>query len=272
MRCLPFSSLLLAASAAAATPAPVSIGTARGLQALFVAEAGEVEVLEKAGANPPGHYFHPLSMPGGPLTELFPADHVHHRGLFWAWRQVLVDGKPAANSWLMTGLKFRSMGVSRSHDGTRLEAVGRWRVDGDEVLEERLSARVTGTTMTLDLGLTPLVPGLSLGGSPDDKGYGGLSLRLVHSDRLRFEGGGRVVAPAVGPVAAGPDVRMTWDAGTPVPVVAVRMACTADGAPVTMWVLRREHSMQNCVWPGPQPVSLPMGRTVRLGLKLVVEP
>lgn len=265
------AAILLAAGAAGAAPAPVTIGLPGALTATFVPEAEKSAVTE-AGASPPGHYFHPISTPRGVLTELFPPDHVHHRGLFWAWRQLLIDGKPVANSWLMTGMKFRSMGVTRSHDGTRLEAAGRWRVGGRDVLEERLSARVAGNVLILDLGLTPMVPGLSIGGSADDKGYGGFSLRLVHSEALRFESGGRVLAPEAGPVEAGPELRMTWDSGTPAPAMAVRMACSIDGKPINRWILRRELSMQNCVWPGRDPVPLPMGKVARLGLRLTVEP
>ena len=260
------------AGAASAEAPPVSIATAGGLSATFVSETPDTPALKAVGASPPGHYFHPVSTAKGVLTELFPADHVHHRGLFWAWRQVMVEGRPVANSWLMTGLEFRSQGVTRSSDGTRLEAVGRWHVAGRDVLEERVSARVAGQNLEVDLKLTPLVPGFALGGSPDDKGYGGLSLRLVRSDALRFESGGRVLTPQAGPVEAGPELRMTWDSGTPTPATAVRMACAIDGKPIRHWILRRELSMQNCVWPGREAVPLPMGKTVLLSLRLTVEP
>lgn len=259
------------ADAAGATPPPVTLGLPGGLRATFVPEALQTPVLETAGASPPGHFFHPISTPEGALTELFPADHVHHRGLFWAWRQLLIDGKPVANSWLMTGMTFRSIRVSPGADGTRLEAVGRWQAGGRDVLEERLSAWVTGNKLILQVGLVPLVPGLSLGGSPDGKGYGGPSLRLVHSDALRFESEGRVLTPQAGPVEAGPELRLTWDKGTAVPARAIRLACSVDGKPIHRWILRRELSMQNCVWPGREAVALPMGQVTLLSLRLTVE-
>ena len=38
-------------------------------------------------------YIHPLySLDGEVLTEDFPADHLHHHGLFWAWPAVEVRG------------------------------------------------------------------------------------------------------------------------------------------------------------------------------------
>jgi hypothetical protein len=40
------------------------------------------------------HYIHPLWAPdGAALTEDFPADHLHHRGVFWAWHQVWIGDK-----------------------------------------------------------------------------------------------------------------------------------------------------------------------------------
>ena len=35
------------------------------------------------------NYIHPLyDLEGNVLTEDFPSDHRHHRGIFWAWHQV----------------------------------------------------------------------------------------------------------------------------------------------------------------------------------------
>ena len=42
------------------------------------------------------NYFHPLyDLDGQVLTEDFPKDHIHHRGIFWAWHQVRINGKRA---------------------------------------------------------------------------------------------------------------------------------------------------------------------------------
>jgi hypothetical protein len=36
-------------------------------------------------------YLHPVWTPGGTIvTDDFPADHYHHRGIFWAWPRVKV--------------------------------------------------------------------------------------------------------------------------------------------------------------------------------------
>jgi hypothetical protein len=263
--------LLLAAPLAAA-PDGITLGTPGALQATLVSTPTPDARLASVGASAPGHYLHPLVAPGGLLTALFPADHVHHRGLFWGWRQILRDGKPVANGWLLTGLEMRSLGATRSADGRKASSRLRWSIAGEDVLEEQVSVGVEGMALTLELRLLALVPGLSLGGSPDAKEYGGVSLRLVHGDRLRFESGGRAVAPAPGPVEAGPELRFSWDTGTPAPARAFSLACTAGGRPITRWVLRRELSMQNCVWPGSTPVTLQPGEPVILTARLSVEP
>jgi hypothetical protein len=43
------------------------------------------------------NYFHPVyDLNGNVITEDFPEDHLHHRGIFWAWHQILI--KTNANS------------------------------------------------------------------------------------------------------------------------------------------------------------------------------
>src|SRR5690606_39602537 len=46
------------------------------------------------------HYIHPLwNVDGMVLTEDFPADHLHQRGIFWAWHQILIDGQRSGDGW-----------------------------------------------------------------------------------------------------------------------------------------------------------------------------
>ena len=47
------------------------------------------------------NYFHPLyDLDGNVLTEDFPKDHIHHRGIFWAWHQVRINGKTVQDQWV----------------------------------------------------------------------------------------------------------------------------------------------------------------------------
>jgi len=46
------------------------------------------------------NYIHPLyGLYGEILTEDFPADHLHHRGVFWAWHQVWLGDKKLGDGW-----------------------------------------------------------------------------------------------------------------------------------------------------------------------------
>lgn len=264
--------LLAPVAAAEADGPPITIAVPDGLSATLVAIGPEDERLTKAGSNRPGHYFHPILINGRPLTELYPADHIHHRGLFWGWRQVIIDGKPVANNWLMTGMAIRQHHAKVSKNGRTLTSVAVWSVDGRDIVQETLKGSVKGNTLDLTVELRALVSGLAIGGSPDDKEYGGISLRLVHSDRLNFESAGRSVTPTPGPVLADSTMRMTWDKGVAAPAQSISLSCTVDRRPISRWILRRETSMQNCVWPGRAAVPLPIGKPVLLGATLSVEP
>ena len=46
------------------------------------------------------NYIHPLwGIDGTVLTEDFPSDHLHHRGIFWAWHQVWIGDKRIGDPW-----------------------------------------------------------------------------------------------------------------------------------------------------------------------------
>ena len=53
-------------------------------------------------------YIYPLYTPSGvEVLDDFPADHFHHRGLFWAWPVVEIGGKKY-DGWMMHGLTVRA--------------------------------------------------------------------------------------------------------------------------------------------------------------------
>src|ERR1035437_28134 len=52
-------------------------------------------------------YLHPVYAPDGTLlTDDFNKDHPHHRGIFWAWEVVTVDGK-TDDVWTVKGFRQR---------------------------------------------------------------------------------------------------------------------------------------------------------------------
>ena len=48
------------------------------------------------------NYIHPLyGLDGAVLTEDFPEDHLYHRGIFWSWHQVYINGQRMGDPWLL---------------------------------------------------------------------------------------------------------------------------------------------------------------------------
>lgn len=231
------------------------------------------------------NYIHPLYAPDGAiLTEDRPAVLPEQRGLFWAWRQVRLNGQTVADGWAMKGLTFFVR--QTNFDGERggagvLTLQVDWIVNSRpelvfvarEVTKVRIQPLKDGTRrIDIETTLTPLVDGLSLGGSDDAKGYGGFALRLVSPERLVFGSDGRAVAPADTPVTAGASMGFSWPGQPGLSKWAVGLACKADGRPISQWILRRVPSMQNCVWPGRVPVALARGKPLRLQSTVIVRP
>lgn len=282
--------------AAPETPPAPPVTPLPRVDAVFAAEGvtitdGGKSVLfyRTAPADPhePGrvNYVHPISAPDGTvLTEDRPADHLHQRGAFWSWHQVLVDGKTVADGWFMKGLTFHvreKRFKSDSAGGGTLVVNADWIVNSapevNYVARETTKVRVYplkdgARRIDFDTVITARSDTLGLGGSDDVKGYGGFSVRLIKPDRLTFGSGGKTVVPAVEPVEAGKAMGFAWTPGGGSPAWTVGLACKANGAPITRWILRKELSMQNCVFPGRAPFVLKKGETLRLQSTLILRP
>ncbi len=108
-------------------------------------------------------YFHPVSTPGGTVvTEVAPADHPHHRGIFlgfvevggaargdfWGW------GEPAPTA----GRRIVNQSIEAPQPAlgsARFRALNEWQVDGKRLIREDLRASIgfhDGATM-IDLAM-----------------------------------------------------------------------------------------------------------------------
>ena len=100
---------VLAAAAIVAAPVEqAAVRITKDAQGYWFSE-GETKVLfyqAERKALPDGqaarsNYFHPLyDLDGNVLTEDFPKDHIHHRGIFWAWHQVRINGTTVQDQWV----------------------------------------------------------------------------------------------------------------------------------------------------------------------------
>lgn len=229
-------------------------------------------------------YVHPLhSVAGAVITEDAPADHLHQRGVYWAWRRILVDGVRVADGWVGDRLTLevtRRVALDRSDGSAQVEARALWRVPlGGEtaaIVEENSSIRVFPVAgghrrVDVEVRLRALRRGVAIAGTDDEKGYGGLSMRFAHGPEVQLAGDGRVLHATPAGMEAGKSVEFTWPARSPPWPARVTARCTVDGRPWTRWVLRQEPSMQNCAYPGAGPVELPTDRDLVLAVTLDIE-
>ena len=233
------------------------------------------------GKWPRANYVHPLyDLDGNVLTEDFPDDHGHHRGIFWAWHQVIANGKPVGDAWLCRDFAWdvQSTQVRRRAGFVSIFARVHWTspdfVDNagnkqpfaEEATTIRVHSLVKGRRLIdFDIRIQPLVDGLRIGGSDDVKGYGGFSPRIRLTPEQSFVSEIGRVEPQKLALEAG-----TWmDISDGKVGVAILTHPTNPNHPQP-WILRRGRSMQNAVYPGRTPVAIPRGKPLALRYRLVV--
>jgi hypothetical protein len=131
-------------------------------------------------------YVHPLyGLDGEVLSDDFPRDHYHHRGLFWAWPHVRVAGQHY-DLWMIQGIKQRfERWLVRDEAATAatLAVESGWYVGDRKMVQERIWLRVypvTDDTRCIDVDCywIPVDEPLTLAGAAG-KSYGGLTLRYA---------------------------------------------------------------------------------------------
>lgn len=263
-------------------------------QGVLLSEAGKkVLFYQRAPKSIEGkftrsHYLHPLyGLDGEVLTEDFPADHRHHRGIFWAWHQVWVGVVRAGDPWACRDFQWdvQSVETRLGDDGTaELQARVHWKSPAitdptgemrplvDETAVIRIHpAEADARAIDVSFRLRALVPDLRIGGSDDEKGYGGFSTRIVLPDDLRFVSSAGQVEARTMQVEAGPwmDMVGTFNKDEGVGGLAILCHPTLPGH-IQPWILRTRHSMQNAVWPGRHPVELRQDRPLAFNYRLLL--
>lgn len=290
-------SFLTATILALASPVLADPAIGKRVDAVFaddtvtLTEAGKtVLVYRTKPINPatePGraNYISPLYAPDGTaLTEDKPGDHPHQRGVWWAWMKVQADGKLVADGWYMKNLAYsvrEKRFLGDAEGGGTLTVEVDWIVNsGDEL--SFVAREVTKVTvrplksgvrrLEFDTTITSRLDALGLGGSEDDRGFGGFSIRLVDPEHLTFVSGGKTLVPNGAVLDAGQSMGFAWSGGSNSPAWTVGLACKANGQAVTRWMLYDVRSMQNCVFPGRAPMILKKDQTLRLQETVIIRP
>lgn len=259
-----------------AVESPQGVTILEGIRPVLTYQRATVS---QGGKWPRANYVHPLyDLDGEVISQDFPADHGHHRGIFWAWHQVLVGDQSLGDAWACLDFQWdvQELNVSTTADQAQLVATTLWKspgllgADGQPLpcVREQTTIVVHSSEenvrwIDFDIQLWALLDQVRIGGSDDAKGYGGFSPRIKLSDDLQFRGSGGLIEPQVEAVAAGAWVDISNDHGG----VLIMTHSQNPGFPQP-WILRRSSSMQNAVFPGRQPIELSRTEPLRLRYRL----
>ncbi len=240
------------------------------------------------GAYRRADYVHPLyGLDGRVLTEDFPDDHPHHRGVFWAWHQVLVGDSALGDGWLGQDFEWDVRAATTAptvSEALLLQAQTYWQsprwtdAEGEQVpfLSEQVQITIHPRqtrfrVLDFRISLLALVPNLRIGGSDDEKGYGGFSVRMQLPEDIRFAASPGEVTLANEAVTAGPWMNISGalsndeqNAGI---VIISHQTNPTHPEP---WILRKSASMQNAVYPGRDPVAVSEQDPTVLQYRLVI--
>ena len=247
---------------------------------VFVYNHGTISGEKAPGRYDRANYLHPVYAPGGAmLTEDFPEDHYHHRGVFWAWPHVRVGGEEYETWVPSSGVTYRHLRWMKKEVGAEraeLVAMNGWFTDGQKIMDERLKITAHAAAdgrRAIDFEFTwsPADRAVTLQGRAEPKkSYGGFTFRF--NTRVREDDGippskVRVTTPRG--VSDGDMVneRLKWaDLAAAFPGAegqsgaAVFISDTHPDYPPT-WLTRHYGAL--CVgWPGVEPRTLEPGESV----------
>lgn len=229
------------------------------------------------------NYCHPVyGLDDQVLTEDFPADHLHHRGIFWAWHQVYVGNVPMGDMWACQDFTWdihRVQILPSQPDAAALKASvywksSRWQEGRELFAQETVTIRVHETVhdtrlIDFDIEILALVEGMRLGGSNNVKGYGGFSTRIVLPKDIRMSDPNGPVTPQNTAVAAGDWMNFSGTFGDTPSNFAILVHPSHPGHP-RAWILRKSGSAQNLTYPGREPIPVSTRTPLVLRYRLVL--
>lgn len=240
------------------------------------------------GAYTRNNYLHPLwTLDGEVLTEDGPEDHLHQRGVFWTWHQTYVRGERLGDAWACEDFVWDVVqsDIEELDSGSKaLEVEVLWKSplwldEGGKqkpVVKETTRIIVPPAdamyrAIDVEISLLALDEEVRIGGSEDEKGYGGFSARIKMPDDLLFRGPGGMIEAQTTQVESGPWVNFEGAFGSSgkKSSLAILVHPLNPGG-VDKWILRKTGSMQNPVFPGREPVLVPRDDPILLRYRLIV--
>lgn len=234
------------------------------------------------------NYIHPLyGLDGQVLTEDFPKDHPHHRGVFWAWHQLWLSDMKIGDPWATQDARwdvYDAKILTPDSKSRALQLGVYWksplRTDSTGKLVPLVKETTTITVHRAEnemrkidfrIELLAMQNDMRLGGSEDAKGYGGFSTRIKLSPGLEFTGADGPVKPTTLALDAGPWIDISGNLADTGKTngIAILTHKSCPGYP-HRWILRRSGSCQNAAWPGRDPVPLSKTDPVVLRYRLII--
>lgn len=163
-----------------------SLGLWENDQPVLVYNHGVITSTNAPADRARSSYVHPIyGLDGEVITDDFPKDHYHHRGLFWSWPHVKVGGQET-DLWMLTGIRHqfeRWLGREATSTQAKLGVQNGWFIGDRKVVDEKVWLQVSpatadGRAIDVELTWTPLKEPLTLRGA-EGKSYGGLTLRFA---------------------------------------------------------------------------------------------
>lgn len=245
-----------------------SVGLWEGQKPVLVYNYGVISKDGVPADRARSSYVHPLyGLDGEVLTDDFPKDHYHHRGLFWAWPHVKI-GDAEYSLWDLRGIRhqFESWLQKDVTDKAATLAVQNgWYVGTEKVVHETVRftvhpARGDARAIDIECTWTPVKSPLTLMGA-EGKSYGGLTLRFAPGTNTTITIPSGVTKEDL-PMTNLPwaDLTRLWDAEKLTSGAAIFVHPSHPDYP-PQW-LTRHYGVLCLGWPGVKPATFQPGNTI----------
>jgi hypothetical protein len=246
-----------------------SVGIWEGDRLVLVYNFGEIANSKGPTTRPHSNYIHPLyGLDGEVLTDDFPADHVHHRGVYWAWPHVKV-GQQQYDLWGLRGIGYRLdrvTGMEIHKESATLSLENSWIAGEKRIMREQVRltlhpAAATSQALDVELTWTPTDKDVTLWGA-EGKSYGGFTFRF----------GPRKTTIITTPSGVSKDdlvvTRLPWAdlsgdlKGAPDQLSGAAIFVAPDHSDYPPTWMARHYGMLAVGWPGVSPRTLAGGEAV----------
>jgi len=225
-------------------------------------------------------YVHPLyGLDGEVMTQDFPKDHRHHRGLFWAWPQCTAGGR-AMDVWLANDVKQRHrewVTKEAGADKATIAVVNGWSFedapDKDVVREDVkltvLPADDKGRAIDFQAKLTNVSDQLVVFEGAKNKGYGGLCFRPSADFKPFTFTTAQGVSAEDALRCDTPWADVTWTANGKTCGLAIFQNKSNPGYPFPGWIFRH-YAFLGVSWPHEQKHEVPPGQSFELKYRVYI--